>query len=512
MCFLPATVLKGPGEEGHYQWMTDPAVPPDFVSYVERRLPVIEAATLRLTGQEGQSERLARDLLTLVAMRWDRLRRTDVKHGLTPPASADAYLTGLFQQEASELGYPQAKVNFDLPVASRRRPGLLERMSAADEAELLWRGARGTIRRRLIIGAGVVGLLGVLAMCQNADDDTDGDSDGRVSPAPQRIAPVGLPDGADLVPPTFELSARLPGLPESIVWPGRDVPLLSSSPIGRAVALLASSRADASPIYVLGSDGGWRVVDHAPQFAALWLHPGVLAPGGTRAAFGTNSGTVLVDLTTGAEQQLPAVRPSMRPVWLTDQHLLLGPDKLVDVGSGELIRVPVPPDDVLVPQHAMARDPLSRLTQLLPAGSPVTAPARVQRWQGSPPVPVSTAINGPLSLLVGVWQGNGFVNGAGLAVRVCSPARLPGSPAITSVVAVLRQDTGRVVRALVVDAESSGDVRLLGWAGEQHVLLSLSMLRDQKVFSWDVGDGQLTLVSTVNSGGMLSLPDLTWAA
>src|SRR5215207_1835423 len=112
--------------------------PPDFVSYVERRLPPLDATAHRLTGDEHQADRMARELLAMVALRWRRLDRGDKKDGLTPGASADVYLTRLFRQEAGEFGYPQMSLNLSAPVPSRRRSALAGALRPVDEASLIW--------------------------------------------------------------------------------------------------------------------------------------------------------------------------------------------------------------------------------------------------------------------------------------------------------------------------------------------------------------------------------------
>src|SRR5918998_6949681 len=94
--------------------MRDQSAPPaEFVSYVDRRLRSLEGAATRLTGDEAQAERMARELMTLTALRWGRFAKEDAKHELPPGASADVYVTKLFHQEAAELGYPRMVLNLE---------------------------------------------------------------------------------------------------------------------------------------------------------------------------------------------------------------------------------------------------------------------------------------------------------------------------------------------------------------------------------------------------------------
>src|SRR5215207_5055397 len=126
--------------------MRDPSqAPPEFLSYVERRLPVLDSTAHRLTGDDQQAERLARELLSMVALRWPRLLRSDRKHGLASGESADVYLTRLFRHEAGEFGYPKMSLDLSAPAQSRQRSALAGALRAADEADLIWEAARRTI-------------------------------------------------------------------------------------------------------------------------------------------------------------------------------------------------------------------------------------------------------------------------------------------------------------------------------------------------------------------------------
>lgn len=492
--------------------MTDaPAVPPDFVSYVERRLPVLEGAALRLTGQEAQADRLSREMLTLVALRWGRLKRADVKHELDLSASADIYLSKLFQQEAEELSYPQAELRLDAPANYRRRQSPVPRMQVAEEAEVIWLRARATIKRRWILAAIGVGTAGLLAFCQSRNAVTPEAEDA------QSTSPTVLPPLTDRAPVSVSSLRGVGKLPPQLVVPAEKAQPLSQFPLPRAIALITSPPGDTSPILALGEDGAWRHVDMAPEFAALWLHAGSLAPDGVHVALGTGTSTVVVDLRTGTTQSYPAATPSNRPVWLTSDHLILAKDQMIDIRTGASVLVPVGPEDVLVPQNppGAAKDPIARLTQLLSVGDPATAAARTRRWFIAPGsvaglTSVILPLHGPIGELIGPWRGQGFVSGGGLMVRACQPTPAPSLAAVSSVVAVIDQETGEIVRAMVTERPSG--IRVLGWADERHALLGLVSSRQQQIVSWDVLDGRLGLASTVNSSGVLSLPDLTRVA
>lgn len=489
------------------------APPPDFVSYVERCLPALDSAAHRLTGDDVQAERLARELLTLVAVRWSRLRRGDAKQSLSEGQSADEYLVKLFCQEADELGYPQMMLRLDAVVPTRRRSGLMASLRPIDEAELIWERARRTVRRRLLLAGVAGGILALVAICQR-QSGSPSLPEGDTAPAPRSTV---LPTGAERAPAEVTGTRTVRGIPREVVVPSGDgVELLSVDPVRRALLLLASSRADTSPIFVLGDDGKWRKVDGAPWDASIWLQPSALSPDGTRAAFGTSTGTVVVDLTTGGSQEFHSAPETTQPVWLGPQYLLLAPDSLVDPATGKASAVPDGPEDTVTPRRPREPlgDPLARLVQLLSAGQPATAPARLRWWVPSPAglQEASVPLNGPLTELIGPWRGPGFgIDGdIGLVVRACVPNSVPSVAQTSVVIAVVRPKTGRVERALLVDSAMSGNVRLVGWADERRVLLSLIRPGSQQIVGWDLVAGGLSVVSEVNSDGVVSLPELSW--
>jgi hypothetical protein len=481
-------------------------VPAEFVSYVDGRLPALEAAAHRLTGDDLQAERLCQDLLTLVALRWRRLSRADTQDGVEPGESADVYLTRLFRQEAFDQGAQQVPLRLDVPVPRRRyRAG---RLTPTDEAGLIWERARRTIRRRLLIGAGAAGVLAVIAVCQRGKG---GDT---ASSETTEVRPTTLPSGAELGPDKFGALVSIPGVPPQIAVPTGDFPLLTADPVRRAMLLMAVSRTDTSPIVVLGDDGRWRKVNLAPALTALWLHAGALSPDGLRAAFGTSTGTTVVDLTTGQAQEYSATPEPTRPVWLGPRHLVLGVKNLLDVTTGQTSAFPTRPDDVLTPRHAdPVGDPATRLIELLSVGEPATAAARIRRWTQAG-TEVVTQLNGPLAELIGPWRGGGFGYGGddGLLARLCMTTAAYNVGAASAVVAVIRPKTARVERTLLIDPNQSGSVRLLGFADEKHVLLSLVVQGAQQVVSWDLAAGGVNLAATVQSEGVIAFPDLTSAA
>ncbi len=488
--------------------------PPEFVSYVEKRLPVLDATAHRLTGDDQQAERMARELLAMVALRWRRLRRHDAGGGLAQGSSADTYLIRLFRQEAGELGYPQMGLNLAAPVPVRRRSTLANALRPADEATLIWEAARHTVRRRVLLAAGAGAVLGLVAFCQRLSRSSAG---GEAETAPVARSTV-LPTGAERAPADVTERRQLVGLPQQLSLPKEPVELISRDPVRRALLVVARSRADTSPILVLGEDFRWRQLDDAPSLAALWMQPNALSPDGRRAAFGTSSGTYVIDLTTGRGLTFHSAPETTRPVWLSSRYLLLGKDMLVVPQTGEVKPVAVGPEDMVTPRRAgdASADPTVGMLELLSVGQPATAPARLRLWrtEDSRMLSASVPLTGELTELIGPWRGPGYsVDGdRGFVVRACMPTTVPSVEGASSVIAVVRPTSGKVERALLVDSAISGTVRLIGWADSRRVLLTFTRPGRQQVVTWDLFAGGLFLASMVESDGVLSLPDPIFGA
>ncbi|MDI1460075.1 hypothetical protein QEZ54_03760 [Catellatospora sp. KI3] len=144
------------------------AVPADFTAWVERRLRPLERGARLLEGEEQAGQSMARELLTVVAARWPRLRRTDTRRGEPAGTAADRYLRQLFDREAADAGVRDIRLDLDraLPVPELPQPSYAKTLTVGDEAALLWERAKSTSRRRLLIGAGLVGFALVAALCR----------------------------------------------------------------------------------------------------------------------------------------------------------------------------------------------------------------------------------------------------------------------------------------------------------------------------------------------------------
>lgn len=488
----------------------DPSsAPAEFVSYVERRRPALEAAAHRLAADDMQAQRMAGELLAMVALRWRRISRAG-----EPWAAADAYLTRLFQQEAGEFGYPQMALNLEAPVPSRRRPVLAGTLSPADEAALIWEAARGVVRRRVAIALVAGGVLGLAALCRRGAGSPVG-SDPELSPVGRSTV---LPTGAERALSEVVTPRQLVGLPQKISLPSEPVRPIGLDPVRRALLVISRSRADTSPVLVLGDDMRWRQLDGAPSLAALWMQTNALSPDGRQAAFGTSTGTYVVDLTTGRGLTYHSSPETTRPVWLSRRHLLLGKNFLVVTQTGEVLPAPCDPDDVVTRRRTgdSSSAPLTGMVELLSVGQPATAPARLRRWREEDLRPLSSSVplTGELTALVGPWRGPGYgVDGEkGLVVRACLPNALPSVDGASMVVAAMTPAGGKVERALLVDTALSGTVRVIGWADSRRVILSLTRTGRQQVVTWDLFGGGLFLASVIESDGVLSLPDPIFGA
>jgi hypothetical protein len=150
------------------------------------------------------------------------------------------------------------------------------------------------------------------------------------------------------------------------------------------------------------------------------------------------------------------------------------------------------------------------MIELLPAGQPLTAPARVRRWSLNDRTSVTVPLSGPLSDLVGTWEGPAIGFGDDRVARLCRPTGgVPTSVRVSWMAAVLSPKTGEVARLLMIDSAASGVPVLLGWESERRLLLTLALRGGQEVVSWDLSAETVSLVSKADFVGTLSMRDLT---
>ncbi|MEV4417326.1 hypothetical protein [Catellatospora sp. NPDC049609] len=497
-----------------------PPVPADFAEYVARRLRPLEHAARQLHGDGAPAEALARELLSLVALRWTRLRSSDEEHHADPGAAADRYLRRLFDREARDAA-PYQRVRLELDrTPPPRRPG--RAVDVAAEAAALWARGRGVLRRRLLVAGGVVAAALAATGARGLS--------AAPAPVPSRSPFPALPSAVVDMPWVDVLAAageqqRLPWalvdqLPRELS-PGAvaQLPALSARPAPHALALLTSG--GAGHVLALGRDGAWRRVDAAPEQAGRHLDEGALSPDGAYAAFPLTDGWRVVEMATGRARNHLLRAPVV--VWLGPGHLLFGEDALLEVATGRLLGAPLGSRDAVAVRRAAAGAAADTMLELLSVGEPITAPARVRRWEhhATQWVAATLAVGGEASGHLGPFRGAGFTvaGTGGLVARVCEPQALPaglGRPA-DAAVAVLQPGTGEVRRLLAVDEETAGEVRLLGWLDLRRVLLycaggqGVAPRQGRRVLAWDVRDGRVGLVATAPGPGRLSLADLAGA-
>lgn len=490
--------------------MSEPGTAPhEFVSYVDKRLRALEGAALRLTGDEVPAARIAREFMTIVALRWRSHARHDQRHGLVPGTSADMHLAKLLRQEAADYGYPQMSLNLDAAVPMGRHSALTGNLPVVYEAGLIWDAARGRLRRRIIIAAAVGAVVAIGALSSRGGGGSDEQPEAELPLPPQS---TDLPPGAIIMSTNnFDLVPIQPIPPDLRI--AHDAGALSASPIARAVLLAGSPDAIDGRVFALADDGTWRHVDAAPQRAATWIDAGTLSPDGKRAAFLTESTGMIVEMATGQAQSLPGIiiTPN-RPVWLSNRQLLLGRDALLDLDTGKFDTWAFGPQDAVTPRGPGRGERAETLTELLSIGQPLTAPARIQTWRLDQPevAPQATVpLSGQLASIVGPWHGPGVGFGEDLVARLCLPGTLPGRPTVGSIVAVMRPKSGEVAKTLLVDSSISGDAGLVGWQDERRVLFTLVKGGTQQIVSWDLLADRVTRVAAVDFAGVVSLRDLT---
>lgn len=493
-------------------------MPADFTAWVERRLRPLERGTRLLEGEDQAAQSMARELLTVVASRWSGLRRADTRHGDPAGTAADRYLQRLFGREAADAGLRDAiRLDLDRPVLQARQPSYAKTLTVADEAALLWERAKSTSRRRVLIGAGLGGFALVAAACRMiyADPPAELPTPGRTAAGASRAAVDTLPAAAAQVRLT---TLRVPALPAEPA-PGEvtKLPRLTAEPIGRALVLLTPSETSGTPVVVLGDDGRWRQVDQAGDEVQLAMRLGLdaeetaLSPDGLRAAFALPNGVRVVDLTTGAGRTYATPQQPYAVVWLGPGHLLLGVDALLDLRSGQLLGCPTGPVDAVTYRGVPPLAGPGPLTELLSVGEPAAAGPRVRRWvlDAAKPSETTVALTGERADLIGPFQGPGFGHGDGLLARVCSARSGQQGQAVG-----VFTTSGQVRRVLLADESVTGAVRVTGWLDPNRVLLRCvgpvgSGRPWQRLLAWDLRDGHLALMATVEVEGGLSLPDLT---
>jgi hypothetical protein len=471
--------------------------------------------------------------------------------------AAGEYVGRLFRRDAAARSRATRRYVAGAPVA------------VDDVAEAAWARGRG-IRRRRVLGA--AGGLAVLAAVPFVRTGRPAEVTEAVAAGSGTTVPTDVPLGLDLLPAS-DAQARLPWLDSPLparVALTRPVGTLRTHPIGRA---LAAFRAPGSPLLLLGPDGLVRQVPDPPGTAALttttpWPAAGsaavgsasagawptrltatALSPDGSMVAQPTSDGLSVLDIRGGTTRHYPSSERIRSVLWLGRDRLLLGrimSSVLLSLDSGRMRiataggrttlhpraggAVPGPPRRAVqetsgpaafplrsgaspAPTPPLAVLDLPRAVELLPAGEPATAPARLRLHQETPAGirTADVALTGRLTGWLGLWRGVGFLTHS-WALRDCTPmGQLPvgyASPTLATV--AVEPGSGTVSRLLVTTGGDADPPQLLGVLGGGTALIrARGAAGTLNLIGWRVATGRFYLVSVLDSVAGVSLADVS---
>jgi hypothetical protein len=503
------------------------APPPEFVSYVESRLPSLIKSARRYVPDERMADQLARDLLSGVAVRWPWYARGVPMMGKLfrrdpdPIAAADRFLVRAFREGVKDYGEPQSvqPLHLDpqaqLPEAPPPRTFLRGRLSVTEEAQLLWERSAQILRRRSLIVGGLV-VMGALVFISRPRPEP------QTTPVEQPPSPepsvTAVPHGMGILPSLAEqarLTLRKSPIPAYLDFSTAITPM----PKGRR-ALGIFSPAEQSSVVLL-DDGKIYLM---PQIEVRIDTPAALSPDGRWVAYRLSDKIALYDITTQSSRTLDINANLATPIWLDSTHIMVsvnnGGQILTTAGAMQQV-LPVDIAETLVPQGypALSGDPVLRATELLSLGRPATAPARVHTRKDDKDDGVDVIVQGDLASWLGLWRGVGFgvrtgndPADRGLLVRRCQTAgRIPvqyGDPqgAIFAIKAV----DGKIQQVLL-NSDSTGADRVepLGWLDRQTVLVTSNSDAASVIVSWHIPDGTLELITVTSTSVRIALADLT---
>lgn len=502
------------------------APPPAFISYVETRLPSLIRGARRYVPDERLADQLARDLLAGVAFRWPWYARGVpvmaklFKRDPDPTAAADRFLVRAFREGVKDYGEPQhvqplrLDAADELPEAPPPRTFLRGRLSATEEAQLLWERSAQTVRRRGLIlgGFAVMGALVFVSRPRPEPETIPVDT----PPSPQPSV-TAVPKGVEILPNLTEQSRFTPR--HSVIPPFLELDkAVTPLPKGRR-ALGVFTPAD-QPSVALLDDGKLYTMDDQIRID----NPAALSPDGRFVAYRQAEKVAVFDVSTGVSRPLDTSSNLATPIWLDSTHLIIsvtGGGQVVTAAGGVQQRLPVDVGETVVPQGypAITGDPALRATELLSIGVPVTAPARVRRHDSARDDGTDLVVQGDLGSWLGLWRGIGFgvrtstdPHDRGLLVRRCQTAgRLPveyGDPQ-DAIVAVRAVD-GKILQVLLnVDSTGADRVEPLGWLDRETVLVTSNSDQASVIVAWRVATGALELVSVTSIAVRVALADLT---
>jgi hypothetical protein len=390
---------------------------------------------------------------------------------------------------------------------------VLERpLSVVDLAEVAWREASQSRRRRGGVAAGVVLLTGLLL----ANIPRHGQPDVEPAAAPPVAKVTARPPLTDVVPTPDRLAAlpvmSVPGLPGPRIDLGTpasatDPPArLSAAPVRRATAVFQPDNSAA--VYVLGDDGKLRLLD-APVPLSARLTSTSLSPDGLRVALLTGDQLVVVSLQTEIVASYP-----VRDTPVVAAATWLGPTTVavsdetdtfdVDLTTGAATYTHFGGGDLLQAQ------PPGPLAELVSVDEPPTTPARIRHWSCDAAQVTSLTAGPGMSLSwLGAWQGPGWQCG-GMLVREAATIglALPATDSAEGVAAaatlLVDEATGAVRRALAYPGDTVA-LAVLGFLDPQTVLLRAGDETTFGIIAWTWGNGDLRLVTELTRVAVVSL-------
>jgi hypothetical protein len=504
------------------------APPPEFISYVETRLPSLIRGTRRYVPDERMADQLARDLLSGVAVRWPWYARGVpmmgklFKRDADPVAAADRFLVKAFHEGVKDYGEPQnvQPLRLDsaeqMPEAPPPRTFMRGRLSVAEEAQLLWERSAQTLRRRGLIIGGLAVMGALVFVSRPRPEPATVTAETPPSPEPSVTA---VPRGMQVLPTLTEQSQfrhRKSPIPSYLDFSKAATPM----PKGRR-ALGIFSPAEQSSVVLL-DDGKTYLL---PQIEIRVDTPAAMSPDGRWVAYQQADKIALFDISTQVSHALAVNANLATPIWLDSTHLMVSVSnggQIVSTAGAIQQVLPVDISDTVVPQGypALAGDPALRATELLSIGQPATAPARVRLHKSIKDTDgTDVIVQGDQAAWLGLWRGVGFSvrtstnpGDRGLLVRRCQTAgRLPdqyGDP--QGAIFAVKAADGKIQRVLInSDSTASDRVEPLGWLDRETVLVTSNSDTASVIVAWHIPDGTLELITVTSTSVHIALADLT---
>ncbi len=375
-------------------------------------------------------------------------------------------------------------------------------------------------RRRPWYVAGVAGLVvasvSLLVVQVNIDRTAT-----PTGPSPTVTSSPGTPVDRNPTAPPLERrmvqpewsGARLPqlpwadsALPRAIPGIASGLPLLSQSPVTRALMAITTPGSKGTAIAVLGVDGGWRLVDvpltrvrDAARYLSAALSPQSLSPDGTMLAVPQPRELVLIDLATGSATRYDVPGLNTSAMWTAD-------------GAGVLLTTEQPDEGSLVHLDDGTITPVGygRLTTFSPDGTVLTmsyahpdqlrtyaADGRLLRVVDEVPMMAGSLMTeGPLangSALAGVYEAGGYTP--------------PRDPEELGGVLVVDENTGEPLTLLPIrDFGELFRTGTIDWLDDTTLLLRVTTTTNQDhLITWNYATGELARVSTMPSDLVISV-------